>query len=152
MTRSEMLAAFAEFSEEDLEAGLKAAAAAKKAREEQFYFLHYLFEQTLTGDREHPVIEMPVTDFVLNPAKIAHGGVLALLCDNAMGVASFYKAERVGLTLAMNVQYHKPARGAKLAARAEVVGAGSRVNATRCEVTDDAGVLVATATGNFYHR
>ncbi|UOF89446.1 PaaI family thioesterase [Fodinisporobacter ferrooxydans] len=154
LTREEMLQALQEFETEDLEKALQAAQASKLAREEQFYFLHYFLQEERIEDTENnqAVLTIPITDMTLNPIQMVHGGVTALLCDNAMGYASFLKAKRSGVTLNLNVQYHKPGLGKYLIAKADVIAEGSQMNGTRCEVRNETGTLVASATATFYHR
>ncbi|SFV07134.1 PaaI family thioesterase [Alicyclobacillus macrosporangiidus] len=153
MTREHLLAQLAQLSDEDLEVALKAGRASEKARQRDRYFLHHFFaEQRVEDGDGQAAITLPVTDLILNPAKMVHGGVTAFLCDNAMGMASYMEKRRPGVTLEMSVRYHKPGRGRHLVARGEVVAAGALLNSARCEVRDDSGALVATATGTFYHR
>ncbi|MDN4595167.1 PaaI family thioesterase [Polycladomyces subterraneus] len=153
MTKEELLQKLAEFEQEDLSVALKAAQAAKRARTEGFYFLHYFFEEERIEESVgQSLVTIPVTELVMNPAKMLHGGVTAFICDNVMGMASYMEKGRSGVTLDLSVRYHKPGKGARLIARGEVVSAGSRINSARCEVRDEQGSLIATATGSFYHR
>jgi uncharacterized protein (TIGR00369 family) len=152
MTKEQLLQELSNFEEEDLEIALKAARASKRKREDQFYFLHYFFEEQREDDGDIAYITMPIHEITLNPLQMVHGGVTAFLCDNAMGYASYMKTQRPGVTLDMSVRYHKPGRGNYLKAMAQVVSHGSQINSTRCEVRDETGTLVATATGTFYHK
>lgn len=169
--RAELLSQLAQYGEEDLRMALRAANAQKQTREEGLYFLHYFFGEDRVGVDEsgHPVtlpmdadgameptgkvatISIPIDETIMNPGQMVHGGVTALLCDNVMGMASFMSAGRPGVTLEMTVRYHMPGRGNQLIGQGEVVHAGGQINSTRCEVRDDQGNLVATATGSFYH-
>lgn len=79
----------------------------------------------------------------------AHGGVLSYLADNAMtfaGGSVFGDA----LTLETKINFLRPARGARLVARAEVVHAGKRQAVVRCQVYSlqgDEELLCAVAQG-----
>ncbi|QSO52589.1 PaaI family thioesterase [Alicyclobacillus curvatus] len=152
VTKDELLNQLGTYTEEDLELALRAADAQKRTREEGLYFLHYFLgeDRVKTDDHEASIV-MPIAPMVMNPGNMVHGGVTALLCDNAMGMASYLSAQRPGVTLDMSVRYHLPGRGGQLTARGEVVHKGGQINSTRCEVRDDVGRLVATATGSFYH-
>jgi uncharacterized protein (TIGR00369 family) len=153
MTKEELLRKLTEFEQEDLAVALKAAQAAKCARTEGLYFLHYFFEEERVEESVgQSLVTIPVTELVMNQAKMLHGGVTAFICDNAMGMASYMEKGRPGVTLDLSVRYHKPGKGARLIARGVVVSAGSRINSARCEVRDEQGTLVATATGSFYHQ
>ncbi|MCF8567206.1 PaaI family thioesterase [Alicyclobacillus tolerans] len=152
MTKEELLEALEQFDSEDLTTALKAAEASRKTRRQGAYFLQNFFEETrVQGDERGTEITMPITPLVMNPGHMAHGGVIAFLCDNAMGMASFMEKQRPGVTMDLTVRYHKPLRGSFATARGEVVSSGSRINSTRCECRDETGTLVATATGSFYH-
>lgn len=155
MTKAEMLATINEYSEEELSLAVHAVESLRKTRESQFYFLHYFFKEQFdingvseTGDC---VIELPLSDLLMNPVGMVHGGVLATLCDNVMGLASYLRAKRTGVTLELSVRYHKPARGSHLVARGSVLAESAQFNSTRCEVFDGQGTLVTSATGTFYH-
>lgn len=156
MTKEELLLQLASLDESELAVAWQAAQALRQARADRFYFLHYLFGETF--DIEHwektreCVVTIELTELAMNPAHMAHGGVLALLCDNAMGLASYLQANRPGVTVSLSVQYHKPARGTKLIAKATILSAGSRLQAARCDIVDDEGRLVASGTGTFYHQ
>lgn len=140
----------------DLEIALRAADANRRAREGELYFLHHLFGEQFDWEAIEAAgeveITLPINLLVMNPGQMVHGGVLALLCDNAMGIASHARAMRDGVTVELTVRYHKPARGSKLRAVGRVISSGSHVNSTQCEVYDDAGQLVTSATGTFYHK
>ncbi|MCL6515932.1 PaaI family thioesterase [Alicyclobacillus sp.] len=153
MTRQELLAELARLSDEDLAVALQAGRAREKARQRGTYFLHhFLQERRVEGEDGRAVITIPVSDLVMNPGGMVHGGITALLCDNAMGMASYMEKRRPGVTVEMTVRYHRPGRGDRLVASGEVLSAGALLNSARCEVRDEDGTLVATATGTFYHR
>jgi acyl-CoA thioesterase len=153
LDREALLRELAGFDEDALRAAVQAARAVEATRREGFYFLHHFFEEKrdLTDPRR-PVLMLPITDRVMNPGQMVHGGVTAFLCDNAMGMASALEKGRPGVTLEMTVRYHKPGRGRCLMATGELVHTGSILNSARCEVRDDQGNLVASASGTFYHR
>ncbi|WP_235587160.1 PaaI family thioesterase [Ferroacidibacillus organovorans] len=156
MEKSELLKALEDYDARDLEIALRAADANRRARTGELYFLHHLFEEQFdwgaAAEKGEIEITLPINLLVMNPGKMVHGGVLALLCDNAMGIASHARAMRDGVTVELTVRYHKPARGTKLRAVGRVVSAGSQVNSTQCEIYDDEGQLVTSASGTFYHK
>lgn len=82
----------------------------------------------------------------LNQLGIAHGGLLATFLDVAMGSAARHVAGRSVMTLDMHVAYLAPGRGT-LFAEGRVTRAGRSVIFTEAEVRDEAGGLVAKATG-----
>ncbi|MCY0901405.1 MAG: PaaI family thioesterase [Firmicutes bacterium] len=156
MTKEEMLAELGDFGDDELRVALHAGRALKAARDQQFYFLHSFFRETFDMERWEEtgecVVAMPQDELVWNPGGMVHWGVLAFLCDNAMGLASHLASGRPGVTVDLGVKYHKPARGKILRATASVLSCGSTLVAARCQIHDERGTLVASGTGTFYHR
>ncbi|MBX6352514.1 MAG: PaaI family thioesterase [Thermoflavifilum sp.] len=152
LDRAALLAELSEADDEALRLAVQAARAVQQTRH-GFYFLHHFFEEGRDlSDPRRPVVTLPVTPWLMNPGGMVHGGVTAFLCDNAMGMASALEKGRPGVTLEMSVRYHKPGRGERLIATGELVHAGSLLNSARCEVRDEHGTLIASASGTFYHR
>ena len=80
----------------------------------------------------------------------AHGGVIAYLADNAITFAGGLALGGDALTSEFKVNYVRPARGARLVARAEAVGVGRWQAVCRCDVfveEDGAERLCALAQG-----
>ncbi len=77
-----------------------------------------------------------------NPMGTLHGGVL---CDLAMGTAMARSLEEDEsfATLDVTAKYFKPVWEARLTARARVTKRTRLLGLVECEVTDDAGSLVA---------
>lgn len=87
----------------------------------------------------------------LNPMNTLHGGLMATIIDDAMGVAVY----SLGLpefctTLNLSVDYFVPVNaGDELQASAEVVKAGRQIIHVICEVRNaGTGKIVARATSN----
>ena len=80
-----------------------------------------------------------------------HGGIIACLLDNAMGYAASLSASEDGaakfLTISMNTQFLAPAKGGRVVATGTVTGGGRSLQVVEGELVDEAGVLLATATG-----
>ncbi len=80
------------------------------------------------------VLEIPITDHLLQQNGFVHGGVLSYAADNAL---TFVGGSILGsnvLTSEYKINYLKPAIGQTLIARASVVYAGKRQAVCRCEV------------------
>ena len=156
--KEKLLESLAAFPAEDLAFALEAARASQEAHAGRMYMLHHLLEQRVVCSGVSAAglaeceIEAPVNRLSLNLLGMAHGGILAMLCDNAMAVACAAQAGNLGVTLSLTVNYHRPARDGMLRARGAVVHAGRRVNAARGEILDEGGRLIASASGTFYHR
>lgn len=87
-----------------------------------------------------------------NPGGILHGGVLFTLADVGMGAAVFSTLREGERTTAVEVQIrflHSVVRG-RLTAESGVVNRGERIATATAEVRDEAGCLVAVASGTFY--
>ncbi len=97
------------------------------------------------------VLEIPITEHLLQQNGFVHGGVLSYAADNAL---TFVGGSILGsnvLTSEYKINYLKPAIGQTLIARASVVYAGKRQAVCRCEVFTINGQskesLCATALG-----
>ncbi|KAJ3827194.1 HotDog domain-containing protein [Lentinula raphanica] len=85
------------------------------------------------------VAEVVVNKNMLNGAGMLHGGCLAYLIDNTplVVLGLIQNVNGVGVTQAMNVQFHSPAPlGACLQIKSTSVSLGGRVMTSRCEVID----------------
>ena len=94
------------------------------------------------------VFEMDAGPRHANPMGTLHGGILCDLADAAMGIAfaSTLGEGETFTTLELKINFFKPVWNAKLRAEASMVKRGKTVGMTECEVTDDAGSLVAKAS------
>lgn len=85
-----------------------------------------------------------------NPLGIVHGGLLAALCDTALGCAvhSTLPAGTGYTTLELKVNFVRPvtARTGRLVCEGRVVHGGTRTATAEARVHDDAGALYAHAT------
>ncbi|HEY6878419.1 MAG TPA: PaaI family thioesterase [Polyangiales bacterium] len=85
---------------------------------------------------------------------IAHGGVVSALADATLAFAAGSIFEDV-VTLEFKINFVRPARGARLTARASVLHAGKRQAVVRCDVTcdsDDGEQLCALAQGTISRK
>lgn len=81
-----------------------------------------------------------------NNLGIAHGGILCTLLDVAMGTAARLTAGRPVVTLDMQTRFLNPGRG-PLEAEGWVARGGQSVLFCEAVVRDEAGGIVASATG-----
>jgi uncharacterized protein (TIGR00369 family) len=93
------------------------------------------------------IFEMGAGERHHNPMGTLHGGVYCDLADAAMGYA--YAATlgegETFTTVELKVNFLRAVRKATLTAEARVVQAGSTLGYVECDVTDQAGNLVARA-------
>lgn len=93
---------------------------------------------------------LEVTERLLNPNGVVHGGVIYSLADTAMGGALFstLNEEQSCATVEMKVNYFKPATSGSLSCTAEVVHRGKRFGYLESEVRSEDG-LIAKASATF---
>jgi len=93
----------------------------------------------------HCTIELPFGDAVSQQHGFFHGGVVGTLADVAGGYAAMtmIEADRDVLTLEYKINFVRPATGAVLTARGEVLRAGRSVIVTRVDIFDAEGRLCA---------
>lgn len=81
-----------------------------------------------------------------NPMGTVHGGVLCDLGDAAMGTAymSTVEPDESFTTVDLTANFLRPVRTGRLEAVGHVVHRGRRVGLVECEITNEAGKLVAS--------
>lgn len=99
----------------------------------------------------HAECELQVTQSHLNPARIAHGGVVYSLADIAMGTAVMAMLEPGNrcVTAELKVNYLEAVAKGRVIASANVVRLGGRLATATAEIRSDDGELVAIAVGTF---
>jgi uncharacterized protein (TIGR00369 family) len=82
-----------------------------------------------------------------NPMGTLHGGVLCDIADAAMGMAfaSTLSPGESFTTIELKINFFRPVWEARLRAEGKVVRRGTTVGYIECEITDEAGRLVAKA-------
>ena len=94
------------------------------------------------------VFEMEADERHHNPMGTLHGGVYCDLADAAMGYA--YAATLADgetfTTVELKINFLRAVRTGRLTAEARVVKAGSTLGFVECDVTDQAGKLLARAS------
>jgi uncharacterized protein (TIGR00369 family) len=94
-----------------------------------------------------------VADFEAGPQHAnlngtLHGGILCDVSDAAMGLAfaTTVVGDQTFTTIELKINYFRPVWKARLRAEARVVRRGKTVGYIECDVTDEAGRLVAKAS------
>ncbi|MFC4908815.1 PaaI family thioesterase [Actinomadura gamaensis] len=97
-------------------------------------------------------LELDIRDELRQQNGFVHGGVLAYAADNTLTFAAGSVVGANLITAGFTVDYMKPAVGAILRARAEVVRAGRTRVISRCDITTVDGeggeTLCAVAQGS----
>jgi acyl-CoA thioesterase len=107
---------------------------------------------TNDGSRDgHAVYRLDVVPALLNPHGVLHGGAVYVMVDYSMGSAtmSVLPAGDVCATIEIKISYLASVREGTLTAETAIIKQGRRVVFLESKVTDDAGKLVAAATGSF---
>jgi acyl-CoA thioesterase len=101
----------------------------------------------VVGDKV--VVTLPLEEKHLNQLGLAHGGAIATLIDNSMGLACLMAAQRQLITVEFKISFVRPARKGTLTATSKVDKMGEHLAFAQCEVTDEGGQLVAKALGTY---
>ena len=97
---------------------------------------------------ERCVVSCPMRPELLNPAGIAHGGLIATLTDVAAGSMALVadgNARKI-VTQSCSIHYLSPGTGDKLRAESRVVRKGHRVCVVQVDCFSSDGTLSAVAT------
>ena len=95
--------------------------------------------------------ELVIEDKHKNPHGVVHGAVVYALADTGMGSAlmSALDEGQYCTTIEIKISYFRPGLSGKLTCNTWIVNRGRRTAALQSEVHDDAGKLLASATGTF---
>jgi len=97
-------------------------------------------------------VEAELTDNMVNPLGIAHGGTVYTICDVAAGTAAASHG-RIAVTLDSNVHYYRPGRvGTKLTAVAHERKYGRNTSVYFVELSDSDGRRIADATFTMFYN
>src|SRR6202020_2555130 len=96
-------------------------------------------------DLGHSVFELDAGPQHANPMGTLHGGIVCDLADAALGtaMASTLEDDESFTTLDLSVKFLKPVWKARLRANAQLVKRTRSLGLLECDVSDEAGSLVA---------
>lgn len=100
----------------------------------------------------HCRCSVPVTQHIINPYGVLHGGITFTLADTGMGIAAYTlltPGERT-TTVECSIRYLRPATSGRIIAECRVIRRSNRFAITEAEVFDEAGEVLAVAGGSFY--
>lgn len=103
---------------------------------------------------KHARCHLTLSDVHMNRHGAMHGGIATAVLDNALGATASLTVDPSGrapfLTVSMTTQFLAPAAaGTEITAIGRITGGGRSLVFAEAELTDAAGVLIATATGVF---
>jgi len=92
--------------------------------------------------------ELRLSPHHIGPGGTVHGGILCDLADAMMGLAfaSTLRGRQSATTVELKINFLRPVWRGRLVAWARVVHRGRRVGLVECEVSDEAGRLIAKAS------
>ena len=106
--------------------------------------------------RDFARVELDFAPHLHNRQGLLHGGIHALMLDTAMGYAGCYTGDKESkqdaLTLSMTVNYLAQLQGKRIIATARRTGGGRKTYFAEAQITDEAGIIAATASGVFRYR
>ncbi|WP_203553199.1 PaaI family thioesterase [Bacillus sp. B15-48] len=115
-----------------------------------FMFKLLQFEFDYDEDEKTCTITCPVSEIMLNPTGIVHGGIFTLLADTAMGHLNFQFKDAPYVTLELKNTFFKATSTGTLKATARYVKDGYKVSFIEAEVCNEAGELMCKTSGTFY--
>ncbi len=101
----------------------------------------------VVGDRVE--VRLALAEKHLNQLGLAHGGAIATLVDNSMGLACLVAAKQPLVTVEFKVSFIRPASRGILKATSKVDKLGEHLAFVECEVKDEEDILVAKAVGTY---
>lgn len=106
----------------------------------------------LGSEREgHARYQLEVVPELLNPHGVLHGGAIYTMVDYSMGGAtmSALPAGEICATIEIKISYLAGVTAGRLTADTNIIKRGKRVVFLESRVVDDAGRIVASASGSF---
>ncbi|MCP3974556.1 MAG: PaaI family thioesterase [bacterium] len=118
---------------------------------EDFPLRRFLGMDIQRVERGQGVTRLEVSEDLLNPNGVVHGGVLFTMVDTAMGKATMTSLEEGQFCASIEIQmrFLRPVRSGQLEAHATVIRLGRKVVHLESRVYDADGTLVATGAGTF---
>lgn len=123
-----------------------------KMRQEASGLNKLMHMRVITLDKDGgATVELDLTDELLNPLGLAHGGTIFTLCDIAAGSAAASHG-LVAVTLDSNIHYYRPGRpGKTLTAVAYERKRGKKTAVYMVEVHDDEHKHIADAVFTMFY-
>lgn len=99
----------------------------------------------------HAITRVEVTENLLNPNGVVHGGVMFTMIDTAMGKATMTSLGegQFCASIEIHIRFLRPAGSGRLEAGASVIRPGRKIVHLESHVRDGDGSLIATGTGTF---
>jgi acyl-CoA thioesterase len=117
-------------------------------------YVRLLGLEFVSAERGAATFALEVREELTRMGGILHGGAIVSLLDTAAAFAAhtLLDAETQTVTIELNTHFLRPASTGRIEARARVLRAGRRILFINAEVTDQTGVLIATATTTYVRQ
>jgi len=104
--------------------------------------------RVVSAENGRGVVELQADERFANPMGTVHGGILCDIADAAMGIAyaGLLGEGESFTTLELKINFLRPVWKSMLMASGHVVKHGRTVGLVECDITDEAGNLVARAS------
>lgn len=119
-------------------------------KESIFLFKLFQFQFSYDDDARTCTITCPISDIMLNPSGIVHGGVYTFLSDTAMGHLNFHCKDAPYVTLEFKTSFIKAVSSGKMTATARYIKEGYNVSYMECDVKNEQGELLCKTTATFF--
>lgn len=117
----------------------------------QFPLRQFLGMDVESAEPGQATARLEVTEIVLNPNAVVHGGVLFTMVDTAMGKATMSVLEdgQFCASIELQMRFLRPVDTGSLRADTAVIRRGRKIVHLEAKVWDASDVLVATGAGTF---
>jgi uncharacterized protein (TIGR00369 family) len=112
-------------------------------------FFSHLGFKLLQEDIDEIVLELPIKRHLINTNGTVHGGVYATMLDNLMSISVRNRVNKDIVTVNLNINYFAAIQEGVLIGKAKILQQGYRIVTCEGEVTNEAGDVLAKATGVF---
>ena len=117
-----------------------------------FMFKLLNFDFTYNEVERTATIICPVTDIILNPMGMVHGGIYTYLADTAMGHLNFRFKDAPYVTLELKNSFYNAVSTGKLIATARYMKDGYKIAFLEADVKNENGELLCRTSGTFYRK
>jgi len=136
---------------------MRAQMEAHKAAPRSPSLVDNLIPSLLSYDEDTMTMELAfdTLPWMANPSQVVHGGVVAAIIDNAMGMVAFVQKDVPNPTISMNVNYIRPVPlNTTVVVRTRVLSYGKSSAHVTAELfhPDQPDHILISATGVYYTR
>jgi acyl-CoA thioesterase len=115
------------------------------------HFRDLIGEEVIKGDEGETEVQISVKPFLLNRARVVHGGVICTLMDEAIGWAVHTSLGEGGqaVTAELKINFLTAATGGTMIGRGRVIRKGKHLVIGEGDILDQEGKLLARGLGTW---